>query len=173
MIFTSESGLIEPSRAVEWDDWYRGHLEAMVAVPGITSAQRLTAVGDGAPPSLAIYTVASPAVFDSEIYLSTRGMGPWQPLIDRRHYRRNLFDGLDIAPEIAPDDNLLVADRTSPEPAGQGLIWLRAAGLDRSTLFRGVAVLPGAAAARRLAVLLSGPVAFYRPVTARLGGRLA
>jgi hypothetical protein len=40
-------------------------------------------------------------VFDSEAYLRTRGMGPWQTVIDRRHYRRNLLDGLDAKPQWA------------------------------------------------------------------------
>src|SRR5258708_38381115 len=83
MIFTSESGLTDPSRVAEWDEWYRGHLAAMVAVPGITSAQRFRALDEGPPPSLAMYTVASPAGFESAIYLPTRGMGPFGPLGDR------------------------------------------------------------------------------------------
>lgn len=169
MIFTSQSGLLDPSRAGEWDSWYEGHLAAMAAVPGIGSAQRLIATGEGPPPSLALYTVASPAVFDSETYLRTRGMGPWRELIDPRHYRRNLFDGLETAPEVPAYGILLVADRDSPY--GEGLIWLRAVGLDRSTPFRGIAVLPDYAAARRLAAVLGGAVVLYRPVTARLIGR--
>src|SRR5579863_915445 len=100
MIFISESGLLDASRTAEWDTWYRGHLAAMAAVPGVSSAQRFRALDDGPPPSLAMYTVASLAVFDSEIYLRTRGMGPFVPVIDRRLHRRNLFDGLDIAPDV-------------------------------------------------------------------------
>jgi hypothetical protein len=49
---------------------------------------------------------------------------------------------------------------------------LRSVGLDRSTLFRGIAVLPDAAAARRLATAVGEPLALYRPVAARLVGRL-
>jgi hypothetical protein len=114
MIFTSQSGLTDTSRSALWDAWYLGHLEAMAAVPGIGSAQRFAALAAGPPPSLAMYSIASPAVFDSAIYLRTRGMGPWQPLIDPRHYRRNLFEGLDRAPVVAPDAILVVVDR--PEP---------------------------------------------------------
>jgi hypothetical protein len=171
MIFISESGLVDARRAAEWGDWYIGHLEAMLRVPGITSAQRLLATDDGPPPSLALYTVASPAAFESEVYLRTRGMGPWQALIEPRHHHRNLFDGLDAAPEVPPGGILLVADRAVPEPDGQGLIWLRAVGLDRSTRCRGVAVLPDTAAARRCALSVGGEVALYRPVTPRLIGR--
>jgi hypothetical protein len=172
MIFTSQSGLTDPSRVAEWDAWYRGHLAVMAAVPGIGSAQRLIAIEKGPPPSLALYTVASPAVFESEPYLRVRGMGQWRELIDPRHYRRNLFDGLAAAPEIPPDGILLVADRDLPEPMPAGLVWLRAVGLDRSTRFRGVAVLPDAAAGKRLAAVIGGSVGLYRPVTARLLGDL-
>ena len=169
MIFTSQSGLIDPGRAAEWDAWYVGHLEAMAAVPGIGSAQRFAALDDGPPPSLAMYSIASPAVFDSEIYLRTRGMGSWQPLIDRRHYHRNLFDGLATAPAVAGAAVLLVVDRASASPPDPALTWLRAVGLDRSTPFRGIAVMPDVGAARRHAAMIGGAVALYRAVTRRYG----
>src|ERR1043166_6762771 len=113
MIFTSESGLTDPSRIAEWDTWYRGHLAAMAAVPGVGSAQRFRALDDGPPPSLAMDTVASPAVFDSDIYLGTRGMGPFVAVVDQKLHRRNLFDGLDVAPEVPSGGILIVADRAA------------------------------------------------------------
>jgi hypothetical protein len=169
MIFASQSGLIEPGRSREWDAWYVGHLEAMAAVPGIDSAQRFVALEPGPPPSLAMYSVATPAVFESDIYRRTRGMGPWQAVIDRRHYHRNLFDGLAAAPEVPSGAVLLVVDRAAPEPSDAALTWLRAVDLDRSTPFRGIAVLTDAAAARRRASAIGGTVALYRPVTRRYG----
>ncbi len=114
MIFFSESGLIEPSRRPEWDEWYKGHLAAMASVPGVLSAQRFAALGPGVPPSLAMYTVTSPAVFASAIYLQVRGMGPWVGLVDETLHRRNLFDGLDAAPEIPEGGVLAIADRAAP-----------------------------------------------------------
>src|SRR5260221_7527291 len=131
MIFTSESGLTDRSRVAEWDAWYRGHLAAMVAVPGVTSAQRFRALDPGPPPSLAMYTVASPAIFESEIYLRTRGMGPFVPLVDRGLHRRNLFEGLDAAPEVPIGGILLVADRAVAAPMVEGIAWLRAVAIDR------------------------------------------
>jgi len=169
VIFTSQSGITDASRGADWDQWYLGHLEAMAAVPGIGSAQRFTALDDGPPPSLAMYSIAAPTVFDSEIYLRTRGMGPWKPLIDTRHYKRNLFEGLDTAPVVTSDATLLVVDRATPEPSLPILTWLRAVGLDRSTPFRAIAVLADVAAARRLAGEIGGPVALYRPATRRYG----
>jgi RimJ/RimL family protein N-acetyltransferase len=166
VIFFSESGLVEPSRKPEWDEWYKGHLAAMASVPGVLSAQRFAALDPGVPPSLAVYTVTSPAVFESEIYLRVRGMGPWVGLVDESLHRRNLFDGFETAPEIPEGGVLTVADRDAPEPI-DGFTWLRAAGLDRTTSCRGIAVFPDAASARRAT---GGRAALYRPMTARYVG---
>jgi RimJ/RimL family protein N-acetyltransferase len=167
MIFFSESGLIEPSRRPEWDEWYKGHLAAMASVPGVLSAQRFTALDPGVPPSLAMYTVTSPAVFQNETYLRVRGMGPWLGLVDETLHRRNLFDGLETAPEIPDGGILAIADRgAAPEPL-DGFTWLSAVGLDRTTPHRGVAAFPEAASARRA---VGSRAALYRPVTARYVG---
>jgi hypothetical protein len=166
MIFTSESGLTDPSRIAAWDEWYLGHLAAMAAVPGISSAQRFRALDDGPPPSLAMYTVASAAVFESEAYLHTRGMGAFVPVVDERLHRRNLFAGLDEAPELPVSSILLVADRPGEGPAMAGLVWLRAVGLDCSTPYRGIAVLSDRLAARDMAEAIGG-AALYTPITER------
>ena len=165
MIFTSESGLTDPSRIAEWDCWYRGHLAAMAAVPGVGSAQRFRALEEGPPPSLAMYTVASPDVFDSKVYLRTRGMGPFLSVVDEGMHRRNLFEGLDAAPDVPAGGILLVADRTEPGPARDGLVWLRAVALDRSVPYRGIAVFPDLTAARAAGARLGGAVALYTPMT--------
>jgi hypothetical protein len=164
MIFTSESGLTDPSRLAEWDTWYLGHLAAMAAVPGVSSAQRFRALDDGPPPSLAMYTVASAGVFDSAIYLRTRGMGPFVAAVDERMHRRNLFEGLDAAPDVPIGGILLVADRTEPGTATEGVVWLRAIALDRSVPHRAIATYPDLARARDAAARLGGLVALYTPM---------
>ena len=166
MIFTSESGLTDPSRIAEWDEWYRGHLAAMVAVPEITSAQRFRALDEGVPPSLAMYTVASLAVFESDIYLRTRGMGPFVSVVNEALHRRNLFDGLGKAPELPIDGILLLADRAIPRPVAPRLTWLRAIGLDCSIPYRGIAMFSDLSAARRMAEEIGGG-ALYTAVTER------
>src|SRR5262245_35983903 len=101
MIFMSQSGLLDGAREREWDAWYGEHLRVMATVPGIGSAQRFKTASSGHPPSLAMYSVASAEVFADPYYQRVRGMGAWLPLIDTRHYRRNLFAGLDVAPDVA------------------------------------------------------------------------
>jgi hypothetical protein len=167
MIFTSESGLTDPSRLEAWDEWYLGHLAAMTAVPGISSAQRFRLVaGQGAsPPSLAMYTVAGPHVFGHPVYRKTRGMGPFVPVVDERMHRRNLFAGLAAAPALPRGGILLVADREAQGPALPGLTWLQAVGLDRSTPYRGIAVFADGAAAHAAATRLDAAVALYAAIT--------
>jgi hypothetical protein len=87
-----------------------------------------------------MYTVESDSVFRDPYYLSIRGMGEWKPLIDARFYHRNLFSGLDVAPTVRRDQFLIIADRPEPDPS-MGLAWLQAVGLDKSTPWRGLAVV--------------------------------
>ena len=143
MIVMSQSGITERTRDADWALWYYEHLRIMASVPGVFSAQRFTTLTPGYPPSLAMYGVASAEVFKGEYYLSVRGMGEWLPLIDKQWYRRNLFDGLDVAPAVSEDQVLLVADRDTPDatPAELSFTWLKVAGIDRSTPYRGIAVV--------------------------------
>jgi hypothetical protein len=170
MIFTSESGLLDASRLAAWDEWYLGHLAAMAAVPGVSSAQRFRALNPGPPPSLAMYTVASAAVFDSAVYLRTRGMGEFIPFVDKSLHRRNLFDGLDVAPKLGEGAILLVADRSAPGPAQDGIIWLKAVAIDRSVPYRGIAVFDAIAAAREAAARIEGGATLYTPITRQFEG---
>jgi hypothetical protein len=164
MIFMSQSGITDDARERDWDRWYLEHLDIMVSVPGIASAQRFKTSTPGHPPSLAMYSVASPDVFDDPYYLSVRGMGEWLALIDRRHYRRNLFEGLDRAPEVPEDRVLLVADRDAPEHglAGIDWTWLKCVAIDRSTPYRGIAIVEPEEAN---APGTSQSVAVYQPAT--------
>lgn len=166
MIFISESGLTDPARESDWDRWYIDHLDIMVSNTGVDSAQRFKTSTPGHPPSFAMYSVVSADVFQSPYYLSVRGMGEWLPLIDRRYYRRNLFDGAAQAPEVGEGSLLIVADRERPEAGLAGLdwTWLESVGIDRSTPYRGIAVVP---AGRGNDLDRTQALAVYRPATAR------
>ena len=91
---------------------------------------------------------------------------PFVAIVDESLHRRNLFDGLDIAPQIAADHILLVADRAEAKAGPPGLIWLSAVGLDRSTAYRGITVCRDLHSAREMAGGIGG-AAFYAPVTER------
>jgi len=165
VIFMCQSGIIDPARESDWDGWYVEHLRIMASVPGISSAQRFKTDSAGHPPSLAMYSVASASVFQDPYYLSVRGMGEWANLIDRRHYKRNLFAGAERAPEVPTNRVLLVADRPGPEDrlAGLDWTWLECVGIDCSVAHRGIAIA-GEAQARSFDPVHE--IALYRPVTA-------
>jgi len=166
MIFMSQSGISDPTRESDWEEWYAEHLDIMASVPGISSAQRFKTVTPDFPPSLAIYSVASANVFKDPYYLSVRGMGDWLGLIDWRYYKRNLFEGSENAPEVGDDHVMLIADRDRPDAqlAGLNWTWLECVGIDRSTPYRGIAVLP-----EGLAQEAAGDhaIGIYRPATRR------
>jgi len=166
MIFMSQSGITDTVQQAAWDHWYQGHLAVMLTVNGIESAQRFTLIEGACAPSLALYTIISPAVLQDAYYLRIRGMGPWLPLIDQRYYRRTLFAGLDIAPAVSDTGVLLVTDRAQPEPTLGGIAWtwLEAVALDRAPPFRGLAVVSRDDARRAQ----GARIASYHPVTAQL-----
>lgn len=163
MIFMSQSGLTDPARDSDWDAWYLEHLRVMASVEGVESAQRFKTDTPGYSPSLAMYSLRSQAVFDDPYYQRIRGLGEFLPLIDRRHYHRNLFAGLDLAPAVAPDQMLLVWDAAEPaEAPGFAFAWLEAVAIDRSTPYRGIAVI---SESRAGALGDRADIARYRPVT--------
>lgn len=169
MIFMSQSALLAPEREHEWDAWYVDHLRIMATVPGISSAQRFKTTAADYPRSLAMYSITSADVFSDPYYQSIRGMGEWANLIDRRYYRRNLFDGLDRAPQVAESQVLLVADRDTPDAVvpDAAWTWLRCVGIDRTTAYRGIAVLE---AAQADGLARNADVAVYRPATLAVTG---
>ena len=164
MIFMSQSGITDRTRDADWAQWYIGHLRIMATVPGVFSAQRFTTPTPGYPPSLAMYGVASADVFTGEYYLSVRGMGEWLPLIDKQWYRRNLFAGLPAAPLVSESQMLIVADRDAPDVtlASALFTWMRVAGIDRSTPYRGIAVIDNV-----MTDMLPDNVAVYLPASPR------
>lgn len=162
MIFMSQSGLSDPGREADWDVWYLHHLHLMATVAGVDSAQRFKTDSPLNSPSLAMYTMRSADVFTDPYYLSIRGLGEFLPLIDKRWYRRNLFAGLDIAPAVANDEVMLVWDAPAPrEVAGTDFVWLEAVAIDKSTPYRGIAVVR----ANQVRTDLAADVAVYRPAT--------
>ena len=86
---------------------------------------------------------------------------PLKQLVDRQWYRRNLFDGLDVAPVVNEDEVLLVVDRPTPD-AALPFVWLAVAGIDRSTPYRGITVVN-----KNKVPALAADVAVYVPASKR------
>src|SRR5262249_26990178 len=111
MIYMVEMALDDRAREAEWHAWYLSHIRKLLAVPGFNASQRFAALHDTPSPFLALHEVASAALFESREYRAVggpSGTGEWQHRMSNWH--RNLYEGLEATPEVAPHEFLLVVD---------------------------------------------------------------
>lgn len=170
MIYFVELAFEQPEREAAWNSWYSKHLDLLLSVPGVSTAQRFVAVTPCRAPYLAAYSVESPEIFESEPYKQRGGRGSpgvWAPLMT--NWDRNLLDGLMQMPDVRSDQYLLVVDKASSELTNFSvtLRLLRYAGLDRTVESRGIAIL----SADEYAVassLADESVRFYKTLTPQL-----
>lgn len=170
MLYMVDVDFAQAALQAEWDAWYMQHIEVLLAVPGVRTAQRFKCLTQCPSPYLTIYSVDSAQVFESGGYRTRGGRGStgkWQPLMTNWH--RNLFDGVAIAPAVSEEMHLLVTESQPNEIAGCGcdFSWLENAGLDRTVPRRGIAVV-SAANAGGITEKARGRVRAYWPLTPQL-----
>ena len=92
--------------------------------------------------------------------------GGWDEMIYNWH--RNLFAGLDMAPEVPADACLLVQDDPVDESAVSetDFAWLDIAGLDRSVTRRGLAIVDRAAG-EKIVERTGEAIRLFEPMTER------
>lgn len=91
VLYTVRSKFTVPAREEAWNEWYAGHLQVLLSVPGFLAAQRFhcaTTADDR--PYLAMYEVATAEVFESPPYRAIWGFHEWRPMID--NWARDLSD---------------------------------------------------------------------------------
>jgi len=169
VIYMVEHTFALPELEAEWNAWYGGNLQVLLSVPGIGSAQRFRVAETSPPRYMAMYTVAGPEVFESDAYRNAGGGGA-NSMRFRPAYRvwvRNLFAGIETAPEVQPAQRLLALDAPDgPRTlAGITLAWGQAIALHRTTPWRGLAVV-SAQTAR--AVTAQAGLTVYAPHGPRL-----
>jgi len=147
MIYMVECALTTQQSDATWDRWYHSMKPPHIlptAVPGISTTQRFKGTSVKPPAYFAMYSVTSADVMTSDAYRNAGGgrlqTENWKHIIT--FWNRDLFDGAN-APDVPTDSMLLVLDRAAPEgsPLGIPFQWLRCVALDRSTPYRGLAVL--------------------------------
>jgi hypothetical protein len=149
----------------EWSDWYNGNLNVLLSVPGFRSAQRFRHVGN-TPRYLAMYTVDSPAVFETPVYIAAGGNGAnsvrFRPAYQL--WTRNLYDDAQMAMNVGLDQFLLVEDVTDAHaPQRPGARRLTCSGMHKTFPFRDLTAL-----AAPINPVPANAIC-YRPLTARLG----
>ena len=146
MIYMVDHVYVDPATEPQWHEWYAGYLQKLVSVPGIATAQRFKAFNCAPPRYLAMYSVASADVYESETYKNMGGGGSQSA---RFHYAyqswtRNLFEGAAGAPTVRDGQRILVFDREHRDldsPLASRATWLEAVGLHMTTRYRAFLVL--------------------------------
>lgn len=110
MIYTVAANLTNPLYEAEWNDFYTHEkLPALISVRGFHTSQRFKALSTDCPVYLAVHSVDSLAVLQSDDYRHKGGgnFARWQPYIT--HWHRHLYSGLDRAPAIGKHDYLVIS----------------------------------------------------------------
>lgn len=168
MIYTVECAFTDPARENEWNVHYSGEkLDNLLRLPGWLTSQRFRALTPMDAPYFAMHTLRDAAVLGGQ-YSSVGGgvFGGWEDKIGNWH--RNLFAGIDVAPEIGADQCLVVA----PDPTATFRFpsltfkWMDACGLDRSVSMLGIAIV-SRAAGESLAADHADSLRIYEPIMPR------
>lgn len=173
MIYTVECAFTDPAREDEWNRHYSGEkLDNLLRLPGWTTSQRFRALTPIDAPYFAMHTLTDADVLGAT-YTSVGGgvFGGWEGSIANWH--RNLFKGLDVAPDVTPEQRLVLA--TDPTAGARfptlGFAWLEACGLDRSVALLGLAVV-AKDAGDSLAAGFADTLRVYEPIMPRkISGR--
>jgi len=178
MIYTVELNFNDATREDEWNAWYETYLARLVSLPGLLTAQRFRAIDPGAQrwEYLALYSIASLAVFESEAYRGIGGGGNasirFKTAIRRR---RNVYTGIERVPEVTNAGRVLLCEDAPygfdladclflSLTAATGRHQAGATELDGAPSRRAIAVVD-TAVAERLDLTLTDGLAVYAPIT--------
>ncbi|HTD90751.1 MAG TPA: hypothetical protein VK663_08820 [Burkholderiales bacterium] len=173
MIYMVDHIFANPQSEPAWHEWYAGYLHKLMSVPGFGSAQRFKAIGETPSRFLAMYSVQSAAVYDSQGYKSIGGGGSQSARFhgDYQLWTRNLFEGADDVPVVNEGQCVYALDSDSPDRT-LGLqhtpLWLKSVGLHQTTRYRAIIVLDAKTVDAAKAAM-GGEGHFYAAYTPRLG----
>ncbi|MCP1478781.1 hypothetical protein J2Y88_001092 [Pseudomonas chlororaphis] len=144
MIYTVECNYADPASEAEWNGFYSlEKLPALISVSGFSSSQRFKALSGNCPAYLALHSVDTLAVLQSDEYRQKGGgnFSHWQSHIT--DWRRNLYAGLDRAVAVGLSEFLLVSEQGPQVLIELGLtpLALHAVALDKTPAHRWLAKL--------------------------------
>jgi len=168
MIYTVECAFTDAAREDEWNVHYSGEkLDNLLRLPGWRTSQRFRALTAMESPYFAMHTLRDAGVLGGQ-YRSVGGgvFGGWEAQITNWH--RNLFAGIETAPEVMSDQCLVVA--TDPTAVFRfptlTFRWMDACGLDRSVAMLGLAIVDRKAG-ESLAANFADVLRVYEPIMPR------
>lgn len=142
MIYTVECNYADPASEAEWNAFYNlEKLPALISVSGFSSSQRFKALSGDCPAYLALHSVDTPAVLQSDEYRQKGGgnFSRWQSHIT--DWVRNLYAGAGQAVAVGEGQLLLVSEQGPQALWELGLnpVALHAVALDKTPVHRWLA----------------------------------
>ena len=173
MIYMVDHIFANPQTEPAWHEWYAGYLQKLLSVPGFGSAQRFKAIAETPSRFLAMYSVESAAVYESQGYKNIGGGGSQSARFhaDYQLWTRNLFEGAADVPVVNEGQCVYALDSDTDDcqlPLAQKPLWLKSVGLHQTTRYRAMVVVD-ANAFDAAKTAMGGAGRFYTPFTARLG----
>src|SRR5262245_35648650 len=179
-VYIVRCNFTDPAKEQAWNAWYSGpKIEQMLAKPHFRTCQRFRLASGTGRNYLALWTVQSPAAFETVEYTSDWGFSEWAPYIT--NWSRDLFNG-GAAPErafaVMPAGSLRVVsfdgmdevEAQAPSAAiassAPNMMWLPVVGLDRHTPLIGLQPLsdPASLLASTRGLTTRMQHALYRPL---------
>lgn len=144
MIYMVECAFTDPSREDDWNVFYGGDkLTTLLALPGFRASQRFRAITPTQAPYLAVHSIRDATVLEQNVYRDVGGgtFSGWDALVT--NWDRNLFAGMETAPDVSSDDCLVLLDDKKAAGAVPNVAfsWMQIAGLDRTVDQRGLAIV--------------------------------
>lgn len=154
-------------------DWERWKVEMkppelLMSVPGMLSSQRFKGVTEPLA-YYAHYDLASPDVLTSDGYKNVGGGVRVKKWSDHNieNWKRDIADGISWTPEVPEGYVLLVKKAARLDFPDEGLPFIRltTVGMDKSTPYRGFAIVPASETSR---IARHSEIRVYRPVGPQL-----
>ncbi|MFM2480935.1 sugar ABC transporter [Celerinatantimonas sp. YJH-8] len=170
MIYTVECRCNNREAEPEWNDFYSlKKLPALISVTGFLTSQRFIADQGSEALYLALHSIKTPAVLESEEYRLKGGghFAKWQSYIT--HWHRNIYGGINVAPAVSGNEYLLMGTEDQPLVIELGLnvTYLNAEGLDRAPQRRWMTTITESQFPK-LPHPLPAHICVYRPMTEQL-----
>jgi len=169
MLYSVEIAFTNSEHEADWNAWYETFLVKLVSVPGFKTAQRFQGQSPYSSPYLALYSVTSRAVFDSQPYRDIGGGGAAVGRFAQyRQRKRNLFSGIDFFPSVSGGSCVVIVDCDPEQLDLPNLLFtpLAIADFDR-TVERRFITVTSEELARRLRLAEMEGVGLYRPANER------
>jgi hypothetical protein len=154
-VYIVRCNFTEPAKEQAWNAWYSGpKIEQMLAKPYFRTCQRFRLASGTGRNYLALWTVQSPAAFETVEYTSDWGFSDWAPYIT--DWSRDLFDG------GAASERALSEQALSEQALSEQALAVAPTGLLHTVSFDGVDEADAQAA--RALVAKSEPDMMWLPV---------